>query len=132
LADAGFRSDCPAFFQWLGVVVYLSLEAILATLRVIASIPASAVVFEYTEPFKNHSPEGRARLMIAAKRAAERGEPWLSFFNPAELSTTLRGNGFADVEDLRATELIKRYHGAPGTNLNISPGGHLVRAERTL
>jgi methyltransferase (TIGR00027 family) len=110
LAGAGFRSDCPAFFQWLGVVVYLSLEAILATLRVIASIPASAVVFEYTEPFENHSPEGRARLMIAAKRAAERGEPWLSFFNPAELSATLRANGFADVEDLRkrlAATLLK-------------------------
>ena len=45
LAGAGFRSDCPAFFQWLGVVVYLSREAILVTLDVIASIPASAVVF---------------------------------------------------------------------------------------
>ena len=45
LAGAGFRSDRPAFFQWLGVVVYLSREAILVTLDVIASIPASAVVF---------------------------------------------------------------------------------------
>jgi len=132
LAGAGFRSDCPAFFQWLGVVVYLSREAILATLDVIASIPASAVVFEYTEPFENHSPEGRAHLMAAAERAAARGEPWLSFFNPTELSAILRGKGFTDVEDLRVAEMIKRYPSALATGLSISPGGHVVRAERAV
>ena len=132
LAGAGFRSDCPAFFQWLGVVVYLSREAILVTLDVIASIPASAVVFEYTEPFENHSPEGRARLMAAAERPAARGEPWLSFFNPTELSAILRGKGFTDVEDLRVAEMAKRYPSALATGLSISPGGHVVRAERAV
>jgi len=130
LAGAGFRSDCPAFFQWLGVVVYLSREAILVTLDVIASIPASAVVFEYTEPFENHSPEGCTRLMAAAERAAARGEPWLSFFNPTELSAILRGKGFTDVEDLRVAEMVKRYPSALATGLSISPGGHVVRAEK--
>ena len=132
LAGAGFRSDRPAFFQWLGVVVYLSREAILVTLDVIASIPASAVVFEYTEPFENHSPEGCARLMAAAERAAARGEPWLSFFNPTELSAILRGKGFTDVEDLRVAEMAKRYPSTLATGLSISPGGHVVRAERAV
>src|SRR6516164_5683870 len=59
LAAAGFNQKAPAFFQWLGVVPYLSREAILTTLDYIAGIPASAVVFDYTEPFENHPPERR-------------------------------------------------------------------------
>jgi methyltransferase (TIGR00027 family) len=132
LVGAGFRSDCPAFFQWLGVVVYLSREAILVTLDVIASIPASAVVFEYTEPFENHSPERRAHLVAIAERVAARGEPWLSFFNPTELSAILRDKGFANIEDLGFAEMVNRYSSALAAGLRSRPGGHVVRAERAV
>jgi methyltransferase (TIGR00027 family) len=50
LAAAGFRSDRPAFFQWLGVVPYLTREAISVTLDFIAAVPESEVVFDYAEP----------------------------------------------------------------------------------
>jgi methyltransferase (TIGR00027 family) len=132
LARAGMRSDQPAFFQWLGVTVYLTRGAVLSTLDFIAAIPGSSVVLDYTEPFENHSPEGRARLIAAAERAAARGEPWLSFFDPTELSAILRGKGFTDVEDLRVAEMVKRYPCALGTGLSVSPGGHVVRAERAV
>ena len=36
LKAAGFEADRPAFFQWLGVVPYLTREAVAATLRFIA------------------------------------------------------------------------------------------------
>ena len=39
LASAGFERDRPAFFQWLGVVPYLTREAISVTLEFIATIP---------------------------------------------------------------------------------------------
>ena len=68
--------------------------------------------------------------MAAAERAAARGEPWLSLFNPTELSAILRGRGFTDVEDLRVAEMVKRYPSALATGLSISPGGHVVRAEK--
>jgi methyltransferase (TIGR00027 family) len=51
LAAAGFQADRPAFFQWLGVVPYLTREAISATLDFIARVPESEVVFDYAEPF---------------------------------------------------------------------------------
>lgn len=73
LARAGFRRDQPAFFQWLGVVPYLSSEAISSALDFIVSIPNAAVVFDYTEPFENHPPERRANLMATAERAASPG-----------------------------------------------------------
>jgi methyltransferase (TIGR00027 family) len=131
LANAGFDRTRPAFFQWLGVVPYLTREAISATLDFIAGIPGSAVVFDYTEPFENHSPERRANLMATAERAAARGEPWLSFFNPSELSALLRDKGFADIEDLGIAEMIGRFSTALAEGVRSGPGGHVVRAERT-
>jgi len=131
LANAGFDRNRPAFFQWLGVVPYLTPEAISATLDYIASVPASAVVFDYTEPFENHTPERRANLMATAERAAARGEPWLSFFNPGELSALLRDKGFGAIEDLGFAELAGRFSPELAEGLRPGPGGHVVRAERT-
>jgi O-methyltransferase involved in polyketide biosynthesis len=130
LLQGGFRQDHPAFFQWLGVVPYLTREAIFATLDFIARIPGSAVVFDYTEPFENHSPERRARLMATAEQAAARGEPWLSFFDPAELAAMLRDKGFADIEDVGFAELVSGFSPAFGEGLQRGPGGHVIRAGR--
>jgi methyltransferase (TIGR00027 family) len=130
LASAGFDRDRPAFFQWLGVVPYLTREAISSTLDYIATIPASAVVFDYTEPFENHTPERRANLMATAERAAARGEPWLSFFNPGELSALLRRKGFAAIEDVGFAGLVGRFSPASAEGFRPGPGGHVVCARR--
>jgi methyltransferase (TIGR00027 family) len=130
LARAGFRRDRPAFFQWLGVIPYLTREAISATLDTIASVPASAVVLDYTEPFENYSPERRASLTAVAESAAARGEPWLSLFNPPELAAILRGKGFADIEDVGFAELVGRYSSQLAEGLQAGPGGHVIRASR--
>ena len=129
LARAGFRRDQPAFFQWLGVVPYLTRDAISSTLDFIAGIPGSSVAFDYTEPLANLAPERRASLMAVAEGAAARGEPWLSFFDPQELAAMLRNKGFREIEDLGIAELVKRY--APGLAEGPRPGGgHVVRATR--
>jgi methyltransferase (TIGR00027 family) len=47
LAAAGFDAGRPAFFSWLGVVVYLTRPAVVDTLAFIAALPAgAAVVFD--------------------------------------------------------------------------------------
>ena len=129
LARAGFRRDRTAFFQWLGVTPYLTREAISSTLDYIASVPASAVAFDYTEPFENQSPERRARLTAMAENAAARGEPWLSFFDPPEIAGILRDKGFRDIEDLGFADVIKHY--SPELGRDLQPGGgHVIRAAR--
>jgi len=80
LRDAGFDPDSPAFFIWLGVVPYLGRAAIAATLRYIASVPESVVVFDYSEPLENYPPERRAEIVALGAYTAEIGEPWLSHF----------------------------------------------------
>src|SRR5665213_2728805 len=95
LQAAGFESDRPAFFQWLGVVSYLTRDAISATLDFIAGVPKAQVVFDYAEPFENYLPDRRESIMAMAARVAARGEPWLRLFDPAEVSAMPRGEGFA-------------------------------------
>jgi len=128
LSDAGFDSDRPAFFIWLGVVPYLGRAAIAATLRYIASVRRSEVVFDYSEPLENYPPERRDEIAALAARAAEVGEPWLSHFDPAEIDRELRGFGFADIEDLRVSEMAVHYLGAPAGGPGSGPGPHVIRA----
>jgi methyltransferase (TIGR00027 family) len=128
LAAAGFRSDQPAYFQWLGVVPYLTREAIVATLDFIASIEGAEVVFDYSEPFENFPPAMRANLTAIAERAASLGEPWLSMFNPPDMAALLQARRFAAFEDVTRAELAARYYGELGEGLLAGPGPHVVRA----
>jgi len=131
LKNAGFQADRPAFFQWLGVVPYLTREAVSLTLDFIAQVPVSEVVFDYAEPFENYLVERRADVMAIAANAASRGEPWLSLFDPAELSEMLRNKGFGIVEDLGLAEITERFYGALKQGIVIGPGAHIVRAQTT-
>ncbi|MEI7873925.1 MAG: SAM-dependent methyltransferase [Alphaproteobacteria bacterium] len=128
LVAAGFKPDRPAFFVWLGVVPYLEREAIAATLGYIASVPGSEVVFDYSEPLENYPPERRGAVAAVSAWAAEIGEPWLSHFDPAEISQNLREYGFQDLEDLGLAEISIRYLGVPAAEATSSPGPHVIRA----
>jgi methyltransferase (TIGR00027 family) len=130
LKGVGFRADHPAFFQWLGVVPYLTRDAVSATLGFIAGMPASEVVFDYAEPFDNYPAARRENVMEIAARAASRGEPWLSLFDPVELADMLRNKGFGIVEDLGLAELTDRFYGALKQGIVIGPGAHVVRARK--
>jgi methyltransferase (TIGR00027 family) len=130
LAASGFQADRPAFFQWLGVVPYLSRDAISVTLDFIVGVPGSAVVFDYAEPFANYPAARRENVMALAASAAARGEPWLSLFDPAEVADMLRGEGFRVVEDLGLAELTERFYGTLKQGIVIGPGAHVVRAQR--
>jgi methyltransferase (TIGR00027 family) len=130
LAAAGFEAGRPAFFQWLGVVPYLTRVAISLTLNFIAAVPESEVVFDYAEPLENYPDERRATVMAVAERAAARGEPWLSLFDPAELATMLQNKGFGAIEDLGMAEIADRFYGDLKQGIAIGPGAHMVRAKQ--
>lgn len=129
LTAAGFRIDRPAYFQWLGVVPYLSREAIVTTLNFIAGISGAEVVFDYGEPLENLAPEIRAEVAAIAAQAAARGEPWLSLFDPADMFSLLRDRRFAHVEDLSRADFADRYYGHLKQGIRTGAGPHLVHAK---
>lgn len=128
LAAAGFDPTQRTFFTWLGVVPYLSAEAVWSTLSLIAGLRGgSHVVFDYANPPETLSPEARAFHDRRAARVAALGEAWVSYFETDELHAKLRALGFTEIEDLGPREIVTRY--LPGT-LSTGPqrGGHIVRA----
>jgi methyltransferase (TIGR00027 family) len=110
LRDAGFRADQPTFFSWLGVTMYLDDAAVLSSLREVAALPpGSGIVFDYQLlPSLLNPLEAMAMGQMAA-RVAERGEPWKSAFDPAQLADSLRDIGFTTLDDLGAEQLNQRY-----------------------
>ncbi|MGZ5870816.1 MAG: class I SAM-dependent methyltransferase [Bradyrhizobium sp.] len=128
LAGVGFQAESPAFFVWLGVVPYLTRQAISTTLEFIGGIPSSEVVFDYSEPLENYDPERRAIVEARAANVASLGEPWLSFFDPGVLSKELHQRTFEDVEDLGLPQLAARYFSQLAAEVPFGPGLHVVRA----
>ena len=128
LTDAGLNLQAPVFFMWLGVVPYLTRDAIMATLNFIATIPGSEVVFDYSEALENFPSEHRLKLEALAARASAIGEPWLSYFDPAELLELLHASGFEAVEDLGIADIATRYLGMENSNSDAAPGGHILYA----
>lgn len=128
LATTGFDPVRRTFFIWLGVVPYLTEEAVRSTLRVIGGLPGGAeVVFDYADPPTALSAEARAAHQDRADRVAALGEPWLSYFEPSPLHALLGDLGFAAIEDLGPPALAARYW--PSAKGPISErGGHVVLA----
>jgi methyltransferase (TIGR00027 family) len=109
LLGAGFQRNSPAFFTWLGVVSYLTEEAIGSTLDFMASIPNSEVVFDYIEPSEAFSDDMREWAIERAAQLEKIGERWVSRFEPAGIAALLRSHGFCDIEDIDFPEIASRF-----------------------
>lgn len=131
LAEAGFDSTTPAFFGWLGVVPYLTIEAFRATLETIAALPpGTAVSFDYGLSPQAFSPLRRMAFDALAERVKKAGEPFQLFFAPEELDAELGRAGFERFEQLDSDEINMRYFAQRTDGLELpSPGlGRLATA----
>ena len=127
---SGFDPSRPSIFVWLGVVPYLTRDAVMTTLHTVASFAASEILFDYSEPPESASPEAQAAYARRAAAVAALGEPWITFFDPAELHRELRALGFAEIEDLDTVAVARRFF----THMQELSGrgrGHLLRARRS-
>jgi methyltransferase (TIGR00027 family) len=123
LAAAGFRLDRPAFFSWLGVVMYLNLEPAMATLRFIGGLPpASGGVFDYALEGSASGPVEAAAHSSLAARVTRAGEPFRLFFEPDRLAAMLREAGFTGLEDLGPEEINMRYFRDRADGLHLARG----------
>ena len=128
LARSPFQTGRLTFFSWLGVTMYLTRAANLATLKSIASCaPArSELVFTYFDErlFKAQSESFRE----LEKRVAAIGEPFLSGFDPAALAVELTVCGLELIEDLNGVDIAARYDSAGAHGLGQSSSSHIAHA----
>ena len=130
LLGAGYDPGKRTFFSWLGVTEYLTTEAVVATLRFIASAPVgSGVVFDYMLSPSLLTSAQRPRFDALAQRVASAGEPWQAFFDPALLTRDLRAMGFGYVEDNGPEEINMRYFKDRKDGLRVGSLSHLMKAQ---
>jgi methyltransferase (TIGR00027 family) len=130
LAAAGFDPAKQSFFAWLGVVPYLTEQAVFSTLEFIAQLPGGAhVLFDYGNPPTSGSElEGYTAAHDAlASRVASTGEAFKSYFETDGLHAKLEALGFREIEDLGPALIRERYFANRGGS-SRERGGHILRA----
>ncbi|WP_045748464.1 class I SAM-dependent methyltransferase [Actinoplanes rectilineatus] len=120
--------DERSFFVWLGVVPYLTRAGFDETLRYVAGVPGSEVVFDYTMPPSSLPAAQRAALEERARRVATVGEPFQTYFRPDDLATILRAGGFVGLDDIGPAEMAARWFEPQDAVPAGTPGGHVVHA----
>jgi methyltransferase (TIGR00027 family) len=124
LADAGFDAGRPAFFGWLGVVPYLTIDAFRATLNDIARLPnGSGISFDFAFPPETLTPQRRKVFDTLSQRVAAAGEPFQLFFTAESLESELHALGFTRIEQVDSERLNGLYFHNRADGLRISPVG---------
>ena len=91
LLKAGFDTSKPAVVACTGVSLYLTKDAIISTLKQIATLaPGSKLAMTFYLPMELLDEEDKPMQEIAEKGAREAGTPFVSFFTPDEILTLAR------------------------------------------
>lgn len=110
LVSSGLDMGKPAVVASTGVSMYLSKEAVAATLRQVAALaPGCTLAMTFLLPIELADPAVRPGLELAEKGARASGTPFVSFFTPAEILSLARESGFDDARHVSAVTLTERY-----------------------
>jgi methyltransferase (TIGR00027 family) len=129
LLHAGFDTRKPAVVACTGVSLYLTKDAIFATLRQITTLaPGSKLAMAFYLPMDLLDEEDKFLQQIAEKGAQAAGTPFISFYTPNEILTVAREAGFTTIETISASDLAKRYFVGRTDNLNPASGEEFLVA----
>ena len=129
LARSSYQATLPSFFSWLGVTMYLTRDANLATLRAIAASapPGSELVFSYVDQAMfDPSCSAPQSFQDLKNQVASAGESFQSGFDPRTLATELREAGLLLLEDLNGDQLLARYDSAGRNGLQSAAAAHIA------
>jgi methyltransferase (TIGR00027 family) len=107
LRASGFDIGQPALIGWLGVTMYLDRAAVSQTLGALAGCaPGTQLIADYVLPEDRRDEAGKFYASMIMSAAAERGEPWQSFFAPDEMASLLAEHGFIPAAQIRQRESV--------------------------
>jgi O-methyltransferase involved in polyketide biosynthesis len=88
--------------------MYLTRAAIGQTLAVIGRFaPGTEVIADYMLPAGMRDEAGDSYAQQVMPVAAQRGEPWLTFLSPGDMSGLLEENGFGSIEHVRQRDTVE-------------------------
>jgi methyltransferase (TIGR00027 family) len=121
LAAGGFDARKPAVIAATGLSMYLTRDALAATLRQAAQLAAgSAFAMTFIQPFDRAASAERPALETARSAAQAGGTPFRSFFTPDEMLAFARDAGFGRVEIVSSAMLSNRYFAGRSDGLGTS------------
>ena len=110
LAASGFDLERAAVVASMGVSMYLTRDAITATLHQAAALaPGSTLVMSFMLPIELLDPEARPGVERAIEGARASGTPFISFLTPTEMLALARDAGFREAQHVSAAMLAQRY-----------------------
>lgn len=107
LTAAGFDPSMPALVSWLGVSFFLTRQAVAATLAAIGALASGTeLIVEYALPPELRDARGQAYAEFALRVGEERGEPWLTFLTPEDMSALLQAHDLEVIEQVRQRDAV--------------------------
>jgi methyltransferase (TIGR00027 family) len=129
LARHWFDFSLPSFCSMLGVVPYLTADAVDVVLAFVASLPKqSEIVFSFALPDDALSGYDREAALLSARFTASVGEPWRTRLRPHDLIAQLGCLGFAQVFHLTPALAQQRYFADRRDNLRAPGWEQLIAA----
>jgi methyltransferase (TIGR00027 family) len=123
LVEAGFALDRAAVVASTGVSMYLTREAVSATLRQIALLaPGSTLAMTFVLPLELLDPQEREQHRAVYEAARAAGTPFLSLFTPPEMLALAREAGFSEARHVSTADLAQRYFAGRSDGLRPATG----------
>jgi methyltransferase (TIGR00027 family) len=129
LARHGFEHDCSMFCSALGIIQFLTREAVDALFRFAASCPrGSEIAFSFSPPDDELEAHEKSGLHESVARGERFGEPWLTRIGAGELTALLTRLGFSEIDHLSAELAQARYFDDRCDGLRVSRNGLVMAA----
>jgi methyltransferase (TIGR00027 family) len=130
LSESAFLKDERAFFSWLGVVPYLSKDAVFAVLSDLVgyAAPGSEMVFDYLIPTSTMKLEDRQALGRGMRIIDRWGEPVKSFFDPDTFPDEVSHLGYRILENQSPAAMNERYFSDRSDNLAAHSAAYIVHS----
>lgn len=123
LDASGFDWSQPTLFSWLGVTQYLTMDAVRATLRTVASCAAgSEIVLTYIPTMTYLDALGQECIETLSRVAAERDEPLQALLAPTDAEALVEQECGLRVDGhLTRDNLHRRYFAGRSDGLTPPP-----------
>lgn len=110
LLKSGFNTNKPAVVACTGVSLYLTREAIISTLKQIATLaPGSTLAMTFYLPMELLDEADKPLQQIAEKGAREAGTAFISFFTPSEIIALAKQAGFKEIKTVSTKDMEQLY-----------------------
>jgi methyltransferase (TIGR00027 family) len=129
LVAAGFDPRLPTFCSALGIVQFLTLDAVDALLAFVARCEkGSEIVFSFTPPDDELDERELRGVRESQGRTQGYGEPWLTRLRPGQLTARLSLLGYSDIELLTPDRANHRYFHGRSDGLASTSSGQVAAA----